>query len=260
VLGGTEPWPALWTPEADELPPGLSVAYLLGAEAYDLTSYSMEARDYDNDGYADIFPNAMWGDGRMNQSDAAGEAYLVSGYLLVEATLGVDRVDPPQGSGVKQTTVEVIGSGFTTSADTRVFIGDMPAISVQVLTCERLLAEVAPPATRLLEPVDVRVVTRYGDAVLTDGFTFTYPEAFVRGDPNLDLIINITDPIFLLSSLFFSKEGLECRDAADANDDGSLDVSDALRMLNYLFLNGPPPAAPFPEAGFDTTIDDLGCR
>ena len=60
-------------------------------------SYSMEARDYDGDGYADLFPNAMHGDGSENERAQAGGAYVVSGYHMVAATLAVDRVTPTAG-------------------------------------------------------------------------------------------------------------------------------------------------------------------
>lgn len=44
------------------------------------------------------------------------------------------------------------------------------------------------------------------------------------------------------------------------NDDGSLDISDTIYLLNYLFVSGPPPAAPGPQnCGPDPTDDALDC-
>ena len=51
-----------------------------------------------------------------------------------------------------------------------------------------------------------------------------------------------------------------CEDASDANDDGELDLTDALDLLEYLFLGGLAPAAPHPEPGEDPTADSLGCE
>ena len=48
-------------------------------------------------------------------------------------------------------------------------------------------------------------------------------------------------------------------DAADANDDGGVDVSDAVRILLYLFVNTGPLPAPHGACGSDPTADDLGC-
>ena len=43
------------------------------------------------------------------------------------------------------------------------------------------------------------------------------------------------------------------------NDDGSLDLSDAVNLLDFLFTGGGAPEAPFPLAGLDPTPDSLGC-
>ena len=46
----------------------------------------------------------------------------------------------------------------------------------------------------------------------------------------------------------------------DANLDGNVDVGDAVFLINYVFLGGPPPAEPTGACGFDTTPDGLSCR
>jgi hypothetical protein len=44
------------------------------------------------------------------------------------------------------------------------------------------------------------------------------------------------------------------------NDDGAVDISDAVGLLGFLFLGATPPAAPFPTPGVDPTpADPLGC-
>jgi hypothetical protein len=50
-----------------------------------------------------------------------------------------------------------------------------------------------------------------------------------------------------------------CRDRADINDDGGVNIADAIYLLVYLFQHGPPPPAPFPEEGTDRTEDELTC-
>ena len=50
-----------------------------------------------------------------------------------------------------------------------------------------------------------------------------------------------------------------CPDAADTNDDGNVDISDAVTALAFLFTGGAAPPAPGPEAcGPDPTADGLG--
>ncbi len=81
---------------------------------------------------------------------------------------------------------------------------------------------------------------------------------FVRGDCDASGTWTITDPIALLSYLF-QVFALDCDDACDVNDDGALDIADALYSLSALFGGGPAPAAPFPMCGVDSSADFLDC-
>ena len=85
---------------------------------------------------------------------------------------------------------------------------------------------------------------------------------FFRGDADGKGSIEITDAIYLLSYLFLGGPAPSCPDAADADDNGQLEITDAIAVLSYLFLGGRPPAAPGPmTCGPDPTADDLPpCR
>jgi hypothetical protein len=48
-------------------------------------------------------------------------------------------------------------------------------------------------------------------------------------------------------------------DASDANDDGSVDVSDAVRLLLHLFGGTGPLPAPHGFCASDPTADGLDC-
>jgi len=83
---------------------------------------------------------------------------------------------------------------------------------------------------------------------------------FQRGDANADGSMDISDPVSILGFLFreFPRE-LPCEDAADANDDGVIDMSDAVAALGFLFLGTLSPSEPFHECGLDPSEDDLDC-
>ena len=66
-------------------------------------------------------------------------------------------------------------------------------------------------------------------------------DTFIRGDPNLDSRIDISDPVAILNCLFQGLNCTTCDDAADSNDDGSVDLSDAVYSLGFSFLGGPMP-------------------
>ena len=63
---------------------------------------------------------------------------------------------------------------------------------------------------------------------------------------------------FPLDTPFLGTACPGCRDAGDLNDDGAMDISDAIYGLNFLFSGAPPPPHPGPEAcGSDPTLDPL---
>ncbi|MEC9352428.1 MAG: hypothetical protein VYD81_03855, partial [Planctomycetota bacterium] len=88
-------------------------------------------------------------------------------------------------------------------------------------------------------------------------------ELFYRGDADLNGDVDLSDAIFLLNFLFLGGAAPGCEDGADASDDGDLGLTDAIYILNFLFLGGSelPPPSPFNTCpGPDPTEDGLGCE
>jgi YD repeat-containing protein len=83
---------------------------------------------------------------------------------------------------------------------------------------------------------------------------------FLRGDCTSDARLDISDPIRLLNALFINADTLlPCRDACDSDDNGALEITDAVAALDFLFRGGRAPAEPFLGCGLDPTADDLEC-
>ncbi len=100
-----------------------------------------------------------------------------------------------------------------------------------------------------------------GASVLSGGMVriTSWTPLFRRGDANADSTVDLSDSLALLGYLFQGEDGLPCEDAADSNDDGVLEISDAVASLVHLFLGGPELPAPFSECGRDPTVDALSC-
>ncbi len=91
---------------------------------------------------------------------------------------------------------------------------------------------------------------------------------FVRGDCNFSTTsgtpVDIADAAAMVGFFFLDgdrKFDAPCEDACDANDDGFLDASDVVFILEYLFVAGspqPPPPGPL-EPGVDPNPDALTC-
>jgi hypothetical protein len=103
------------------------------------------------------------------------------------------------------------------------------------------------------------------DGTLLDQFSITKvgPRpalSYLHADADLNGTLQLTDAIFLLSYLYFGGETPGCPPAADANGTGlPLDLTDAVYLLNYLFTGGPPPVSPVPGCDSRQEIDDSFC-
>ena len=85
--------------------------------------------------------------------------------------------------------------------------------------------------------------------------------SFRRGDANDDGNVDIADAIFMLYSLMLNGPQSSCADATDSNDSGSHDIADAVFILSYQFAGGNAPPSPGPDGcGVDATPNDgMGC-
>mgnify|MGYP004447076657 CR=1 FL=1 len=84
---------------------------------------------------------------------------------------------------------------------------------------------------------------------------------FIRGDVDGDGVAACVSDAFRLVYFLMHPDGdhlVRCLDAADANDDGQLDISDPIAILRFSFLGDNTIAAPF-DCGADPTPDYLGC-
>jgi len=59
----------------------------------------------------------------------------------------------------------------------------------------------------------------------------------MRGDANHDGVLDLSDPVKILSYLFVGGPPPNCLAVADANVDSSVDISDSILLLTYLFVD-----------------------
>jgi hypothetical protein len=79
----------------------------------------------------------------------------------------------------------------------------------------------------------------------------------IRGDVDADGVLGAGDPFLLLGYLFRGGGGVDCLDAADADDSGRVNVSDAVLLFRRLFGLVDSLPAPFPDCGEDPSADAL---
>ena len=119
----------------------------------------------------------------------------------------------------------------------------------------------------------------YGEAL--HGVVKLLPAYFVRGNVDSSLQVeadgainyapDLADIQIMLRASFIGDVEVPCRDAGDVNDDGVLDLSDTIWLLNHMYRSGPPPPPPYPKPGLDDMVagdmvaddmvaGDLGCQ
>jgi hypothetical protein len=84
---------------------------------------------------------------------------------------------------------------------------------------------------------------------------------FIRADCNGSEVVDISDPIFTLVSLYRDRLTTPpCLRACDANADDLVDLSDAVFTLGALFRATAPPRPPYPGCGLGPLPGRLSCE
>ena len=77
---------------------------------------------------------------------------------------------------------------------------------------------------------------------------------FLRCDPNDDGKTDLADPIYIINDLFRDVDAT-CTESLDCNGSGGAGLDDVSYGLNFMFMGGPPPPAPFDGCAADPAVD-----
>lgn len=92
-----------------------------------------------------------------------------------------------------------------------------------------------------------------------NGYVDDCEPTFIRGDADGTPGVRLADAVLLISRVFGDLVIVNCEEAADANGDGFLDISDGLYLLFYEFSGGASPPSPFPECGIAPVEAHFSC-
>jgi hypothetical protein len=190
-------------------------------------------------------------------------AFDVDGALIGAASISVfgdfpvsapviAAVEPASAKAGATLTIE--GAGFLEGLEVRFGETRVPVLSFSGSSVVVQVPDLPPGAVAIhLENADGGSAEWPAFAVL--------PAAprFRRGDFNLDGVLDISDAVRILLHLFFGAAA-SCQDAGDVDNNERLELTDSIRILDFLFRTGPPPAAPFATAGEDEGGGPLGCE
>lgn len=156
-------------------------------------------------------------------------AALLVDHLRFTSAPGIPSltsVEPSSGTLCGGTRIVVRGTNLT-AGDTSVTVGGKSLGNVRWIDALTITGETPPGAAA--GSVAVSASNPMGTATLSGAFTYGSESC-----------------------------GVKLR-RGDCNNEGKVDMSDAVYLLDYLFRGGAAPTAPFPACGADLTSDTLAC-
>ena len=217
-------------------------------------------------------------------SAAGGVLHTLNSAVEVAAPVQLTSVVPGTVARAGGTPVTVNGTSFRDVTVVR--FGTHPLLRPVVSADGRKINGDAPPlgAGELDGPYDVVAEDSRGQARLVNGVTYETPFSLLDVTPKLVSTLGGAELTFLgegfHAGMVLSLGGSDLtnvtvlddttakgktqslaaglHDAADADDNGSEEITDAILILSYLFTGGRAPAAPGPErCGEDPSADDF---
>jgi hypothetical protein len=80
-----------------------------------------------------------------------------------------------------------------------------------------------------------------GDGIIDREIQPDIVNVMLRGDANGDGQVNLADAVYIVNYLFIGGPPPDPLEAGDANCDGEVNLADAVYIINWLFIGGPPP-------------------
>lgn len=150
-------------------------------------------------------------------------------------------------------------------------------VTVELIDANDISATISITDTQEIDEEETKQICNF--VVKTNSHSFIYPDGktepiesfsvsigsaykFLRGDFDRDGEYKLNDAVSILDYLFRGGESPVCMDSIDVDDNGLIDISDAIGLLSYInnpanILNMPPPnSVPW---GYDPTFDDFEC-
>ncbi len=167
----------------------------------------------------------------------------------------VETVPPFRGDTLPPTSRPLMVGSVQFEVDSRVSCGD----ELPIEFCDGVNVRGRVPLQNVYAAANQSLSAR----TINSGVVIDSGRLFQRGDCNSDNRVTISDPISVLMATILTEEfdfEPSCEDACDGNDDGVLDLGDAVYLLGWMFRSGLLPPAPGPYVfGLDPTEDALEC-
>ena len=179
------------------------------------------------------------------------------GSGLVEYVLA--NGEPPECDIVIYPNRQASVGSITKLFDGIAYNSDLYGTEFLRITYQVLRPDVAEATLQIYDAEDVRWFSAKRFRVLPNSKdsaqVLLRDRSFIRGDADGDLRLNVSDAVAIAGYLFFD-QSLDCLDAADADDNAVVDLSDVLEVLNTVTGSRSEVSAVCAQ---DATTDSLDC-
>ncbi|MEZ5360174.1 MAG: M28 family peptidase [Candidatus Zixiibacteriota bacterium] len=159
--------------------------------------------------------------------------------IVINAPVSIDQAAGvlPQAIVGEAYSYQFTGTGGTGGLDWGVIVGSFDGTGLSFST-DGLLS--GTPEAEFDMSFTIRATDNIG-AYDERGYSLISEIEYVFGDANGDGTVNVGDAVFLIQYIFRGGAAPDPEEAGDANCDGSLNVGDAVYIIQYIFAGGPEP-------------------
>lgn len=121
---------------------------------------------------------------------------------------------------------------------------DVPIAKIIMPECKRRYFSAPDTATIQLpvNPVSLELSDKYGNRYVPFFVSdSTWIRSYVPGDANWDWLCTVSDAVYLINHIFVGGPAPNCLFAADADCNVIISISDVVGIINYIFAGGPVP-------------------
>lgn len=177
---------------------------------------------------------------------------IAPGFSVNESTVGIENFEGTDGLQIVYNAPYLHNSlaiQFYSQFDwlePNTYSGSVPAGAMDTISCMFLNSTEMTPGMYSADVIISNTDPDSNPITMTAEMELLGEPNYICGDANGDQDINVSDAVYIINFVFVSGPAPDPMEAADANCDTAINVSDAVYIINFVFIGGPEPCSECP--------------